>query len=454
MLADEYTSSGSPSFTNAGSITGTGTQSGVYAVSLSSVNRFENSGTVTASQNGVSFSTQGTFVNSGTITATGTAVSLFGPNFNNSGTIRSTGGIGAILSGSSGSTSTNSGRIEGASAGLQLSSSLTNSGTITATGTGVFIGSYGSLTNAAGGIVTGGTRAIAPNGNFSVFNARIANAGTINGDVSFGSSSSSSYYGNNNAYYALAGGVLNGNLTLTSGDLLIAEATGTTGNRFAGITGTVSGTNAGLRLRVRTDTTATLPTTSQFTTVGYELFDKAALTLTGAASTRPLYLSGQGTVDLTADIASTAGSVIQLTTRSQAPGETYAANALTVTSRGALSLAVSSSDVYGAYAVSLGSDDSFTNAGTINVTDTRSNNYNTLAAISGGKSVTNDGTITLNGATGIQSARAVTNNGRIVQTTGGRAATGIGLHYAGKQRHDRGRGQRGRHGLFERHDRQ
>ncbi|RZI39348.1 hypothetical protein EGT07_29440, partial [Herbaspirillum sp. HC18] len=160
---DEYTSSGSPSFTNAGSITGTGTQSGVYAVSLSSVNRFENSGTVTASQNGVSFSTQGTFVNSGTITATGTAVSLFGPNFNNSGTIRSTGGIGAILSGSSGSTWTNSGRIEGASAGLQLSSSLTNSGTITATGTGVFIGSYGSLTNAAGGIVTGGTRAIAPN---------------------------------------------------------------------------------------------------------------------------------------------------------------------------------------------------------------------------------------------------------------------------------------------------
>ncbi|MDY0960278.1 autotransporter outer membrane beta-barrel domain-containing protein [Sphingomonas sp. CFBP8993] len=425
VLADEYTSSGSPSFTNAGSITGTGTQSGVYAVSLNSANRFENSGTVTASQNGVSFSSQGAFVNSGTITATGTAVSLFGPSFANSGTIRSTGGIGATLSGSSGSTWTNSGRIEGATAGLQLSSSLTNSGTITATGTGVFIGSYGSLTNAAGGIVTGGTRAIAPNGNLSVFNARIANAGTINGDVSFGSSSSSSYYGNNNAYYALAGGVLNGNLTLTSGDLLVAEATGTSGNRFAGITGTVSGTNAGLRLRVRTDTTATLPTASQFTTVGYELFDKAALTLTGAASTRPLYLSGQGSVDLTADIASTAGSVIQLTTRSVAPGETYAANALTVTSRGALSLAVSSTDVYGAYAVSLGSDDSFTNAGTISVTDTRSNNYYTLAAISGGKTVVNDGTITLNGATGIQSARAITNNGRIVQAVGGRAATGV-----------------------------
>jgi len=425
VLADDYSSSGSPSVTNSGTITGTGTQSGTFAVSMNYVNRFENSGTVTASQNGVAFSSQGAFVNSGTITATGTAVSLFGPSFSNSGTIRSTGGIGATLSGSSGSTWTNSGRIEGATAGLQLSSSLTNSGTITATGTGVFIGSYGNLTNAAGGIVSGGTRAIAPNGNFSVFNARIANAGTINGDVTFGSSSSSSYYGNNNAYYALAGGVLNGNLTLTSGDLLVAEMTGTSGNRFAGITGTVSGTNAGLRLRVRTDTSATLPTATMFTTVGYELFDKAALTLTGAASTRPLYLSGQGSVDLTADIASTAGSVLQLTTRSVAPGETYAANALTVTSRGALSLAVSSSDVYNAYAVSLGSDDSFTNAGTISVTDTRSNNYYALAAISGGKTVVNDGTITLNGATGFQSARAVTNNGRIVQAAGGRAATGV-----------------------------
>lgn len=425
VLADDYSSSGSPSVTNSGTITGTGTQSGTFAVSMNYVNRFENSGTVTASQNGVAFSSQGAFVNSGTITATGTAVSLFGPSFSNSGTIRSTGGIGATLSGSSGSTWTNTGRIEGATAGLQLSSSLTNSGTITATGTGVFIGSYGNLTNAAGGIVSGGTRAIAPNGNFSVFNARIANAGTINGDVTFGSSSSSSYYGNNNAYYALAGGVLNGNLTLTSGDLLVAEMTGTSGNRFAGITGTVSGTNAGLRLRVRTDTSATLPTATMFTTVGYELFDKAALTLTGAASTRPLYLSGQGSVDLTADIASTAGSVLQLTTRSVAPGETYAANALTVTSRGALSLAVSSSDVYNAYAVSLGSDDSFTNAGTISVTDTRSNNYYALAAISGGKTVVNDGTITLNGATGFQSARAVTNNGRIVQAAGGRAATGV-----------------------------
>lgn len=425
VLTDEYSSSGSPGFTNAGSIAGTVTQTGGFIVALSSVNRFENSGTVTATGNGVSSSSNGAFVNSGTITATGTAVSLFGPSFTNSGTIRSTGGIGATLSGSYGSTWTNSGRIEGTTAGLQLSSGLTNSGTITATGTGVFISYYGSLTNAAGGVVTGGTRAIAPNGNFAVSNASIANAGTINGDVTFGPSSSGSFYGNNNTYYALAGGVLNGNLTLSNGDLLVAEMTGTSGNRFAGITGTVSGASAGLRLRVRSDATATLPATTSFATVGYELFDKAALTLTGTGASRPLTLAGQGTVDLTADIATTTGPAITATSRSVAPGETYAANALTVTSRGALSLAVSSTNVYSTYAVSLGSDDGFTNAGTISVTDTRSNNYNALAAISGGKTVTNDGTITLDGAIGIRYAQTVTNSGRIVQATGGRAATGV-----------------------------
>ena len=425
ILSDEFGSQGYPSITNAGSITGTANPNGGFIVSLGSVNRFENSGKVSATGNGVSFSSNGPFFNSGTITATGTAVSLFGPSFANSGTIRSTAGIAVTLSGSYGSDWTNSGRIEGTTAGLQLSSGLTNSGTITATGTGVFISYYGSLTNAAGGVVTGGTRAIAPNGNFAVSNASIANAGTINGDVTFGPSSSGSFYGNNNTYYALAGGVLNGNLTLSNGDLLVAEMTGTSGNRFAGITGTVSGASAGLRLRVRSDATATLPATTSFATIGYELFDKAALTLTGTGASRPLTLAGQGTVDLTADIATTTGPAITATSRSVAPGETYAANALTVTSRGALSLAVSSTNVYSTYAVSLGSDDGFTNAGTISVTDTRSNNYNALAAISGGKTVTNDGTITLDGAIGIRYAQTVTNSGRIVQATGGRAATGV-----------------------------
>jgi hypothetical protein len=425
LLSDEFGSSGSPSVTNAGSITGTTTQSGGFIVQLGSVNRFENSGTVAATGNGISFSSQGAFVNSGTITATRTAVSLFGPSFANSGTIRSTGGIAVTLSGSYGSTWTNSGRIEGTIAGLQLSSGLTNSGTITATGTGVFIDSYGQLNNQAGGVITGGTRGIGTSGNFTVSNARIANAGTINGNVTFGTSSFDSYYGNNNAYYALAGGVLNGNLTLSKGDMLVAEMAGSSGDRFAGITGTVSGAQANLRLRVRSDASATLPTSAAFATVGYELFDKAALTLTGTDAGRPLTLAGQGTVDLTADIAATTGPAISVTSRTVAPGETYADNALTVTSRGTLSLTASDANSYPGYAVSLGSGDGFVNAGTITVRDARTPVYSQIAAISGGKSVTNDGTITLDGATGIRSAQSVTNTGRIVQAAGGRAATGI-----------------------------
>jgi hypothetical protein len=424
VLSDEYTSSGSPGFTNAGTITGTGTQSGTFAVSLNYVNRFENSGTITASQNGVASGSNGAFVNSGTITATGTAVSLFGPSFANSGTIRSTGGIGASLSGSSGSSWTNSGRIEGKTAGLQLSGGLTNSGTITATGTGVFIGYYGDLTNQAGGVITGGTRAIGPNGNFTVSGARIANAGTINGDVIFGPASTG-FYPNNNSYIALPGGMLNGNLILSSGDLFVTELAGTSGGRYAGVSGTVSGSNAALRLRVRTDTSTTLPVDARFASVGYDLFDKAVLTLTGAAFSRPVTFAGQGSVDLSADIGTTTGPVIQVVSPVLSASDTYAENALTITSRGALSLTVSDANSYPGSAVSLGAPNSFTNAGTITVGDTRTPSYSQVAAISGGKSVTNDGTITLAGAIGIRGAQGITNTGRIVQAAGGRAATGV-----------------------------
>lgn len=406
LLLDDYSSSDSPSVTNAGSITGTANANGGYLVQLGYAKRFENSGTVTSTGNGVSFSAQGAFVNSGTITATGTAVSLFGPNFANSGTIRSTGGIGAILSGSSGSTWINSGRIEGATAGLQLSSSLTNSGTITATGTGVFIGYYGSLNNQAGGVITGGTRGIAPNGNFAVFNARIANAGTINGDVTFGPSRSGGS-NNRNVYFALPGGVLNGNLTLSNGDLLIVDITEVSGNRITGITGTVSGTTAGLRLRVRNDIAATLPTGGPLTTMGYDLFDKATLTLTGTASTPPLSFAGQGTVDLTGDIAATNGPAITTISRTVAPGETYADNALTITSRGAVSMTATDQYTYPGAVVRLNRSDTFTNAGTITVNDQRANAYAFIPGISGGKTVTNSGSIvqaangkTVDGVTG------------------------------------------------------
>ncbi|MDR6144238.1 hypothetical protein QE363_000031 [Sphingomonas sp. SORGH_AS870] len=423
VLADEYASYSAAIVKNAGSISGTGSQVDSFAVSLGSVKSFENSGTITATMGGLSFSSQGTAVNSGTITAGGTAVSLIG-SFTNSGTIRSTGGIGAILSASSGATQTNSGRIEGATAGVQLSSSLNNSGTITATGTGLFINAYGRLNNQAGGVVTGGTRGIGPNGNFTVFSAEIANAGTINGSVTFGGTSSDYFYGTN-IYYALPGGILNGDLTLSNSDLLVAELAGTSGDRFAGINGTVSGSGAGLRLRVRNDTSTTLPTSTTFAKVGYELFDKATLTLTGTPSGRALTLAGQGTVDVTADIATTMGAAISTLSRTTAPGESYAANALTIISRGTLSLVPANTNLYLGGVVLLGSTDIFTNIGTIAASGRATNGYNPIAAISGGKTVTNQGTITLDGAVGAQGVQSLTNSGRIVQATNGRAATGV-----------------------------
>jgi hypothetical protein len=70
------------------------------------------------------------------------------------------------------------------------------------------------IDNRAGGVVSGGARAIGPaTGAFSsIFNVTVLNAGTINGDVSLASSGSGS--STQNRFFAERGGVLNGNLAL------------------------------------------------------------------------------------------------------------------------------------------------------------------------------------------------------------------------------------------------
>jgi hypothetical protein len=415
-----------PSFVNAGTIRTTAASTGVFAVDMGyDANRFENSGTITAAGAGVAFNSQGTFVNSGTITAAGTAVSRFGPSFDNSGTILSTGGIGANLSGSSGANWVNSGRIEGATIGAQVGSSLVNSGTITSADTGVFLTSYGSLYNRAGGVVTGGRFAIS--GQETLFNVTIANAGTINGDVNLPGSGTPGDSYNGNRYFALAGGVVNGNLTLASSDTLIADLA--TAGRFAGVTGTVTGNGAQLRYRVRADATAPLGAQADFSRVGYELYDGAALTLTGTTA-QPLTLAGTGSVDLSANITATSGQpAIAVGTILTAPGEAYPAPgttpaALAITSRGVLTLARADSFGYPYAAVLLGSGDSFTNAGTISVTDAPTV-YDMISAITGGESIVNTGSISLGGATGVAFARTLTNSGSIAQVAGARAATGV-----------------------------
>lgn len=136
-------------------------------------------------------------------------------------------------------------------------------------------------------------------------------------------------------------------------------------------------------------------------------------------------LMGQGSVDLTADIATTTSPAIQTASRLLPSGETESGSALTITSRGALSLTASNANFYPGSAVSLSENDAFANAGTITVLERRASVFGQIGAISGGKSVTNDGTITLDGAIGIQNARKLTNTGRIVQAAGSLAATGI-----------------------------
>ena len=423
VLQAEY-GNGSPSFVNAGSIDSMGGQSGTYAVAMGSTVRVDNSGSITAVRNGVSVSS-GAFTSSGTITAGGTAVNMFGlGTFANSGTIRSTGGTGAVLSGSSYSDWTNSGRIEGAT-GVELSGGMTNSGTIAATGTGVVLSSRSQLRNLAGAVISGGTRAIGPEATFGTpSNLVVSNAGTINGDVSFGTNTRPDYY-NGSFYFALSGGVLNGNLTLAAGDTLVTELTGSEGNRYAGITGSVFGANTALRYRVRSDATAAFTTGGSFATVGYELYDKAALTLTGSGASRTLTVAGEGSLDLAADISTTNSSALATARRSAAPGESYIENALTITNRGNVSLTVTDANLYGAASVQIGSADGFTNSGTILARDQRALINRTTAAISGGKTVANSGTITLDGTIGIRGGQAVTNIGSILQMANGRAAIGL-----------------------------
>ncbi|MGK6317933.1 autotransporter outer membrane beta-barrel domain-containing protein [Sphingomonas sp. DT-204] len=416
---------GTPTVINAGTIISGATAAGTYGVDLWNISRFENSGTVTAAGDGISYTSQGAFVNSGTITAAGTALSLHGPSFNNSGTIRSTAGIGAALSGSFGSSWVNTGRIEGAVAGVKLSSALANSGLITSPATAVLLDWNGVLHNRADGVVTGGTRAIGPGNATSLIGATVVNAGTINGDVVLQTPPFT--YPTGNRFFALPGGVLNGNLTLGWGDMLITELAGSGAGTYAGITGTVSGADAVLRYRVFGDAATTAGAPAMFASVGYDLYDDATLTLTqGSAPAQSLLFAGKGSVDVTADVTVGGSPAISTTSIVRAPGETDVQNALAITSRGALTLSHVDGAPYPYAAVTIGGDDSFTNAGTLTVVDSASTIYSTIAAISGGKRVINDGTILLGATTGIQWALGIVNTGTITQVAGTRRATGIG----------------------------
>lgn len=430
----DYAFDSSASFRNEGSITATLPSSFNQAGLRLSSNSLTNTGQI-AANNGIGVSmSYNPVINTGTITASGTGVDIFDGVLTNSGSIVSTGGAGINLFGNVGYTASNGGTIFGATAGAITNIYLTNTGTISSPGVGVNVQPYGFLINAANGVVNGGTGgAVTVNS----FNAGVANAGTINGDVAvngFGGSN----FSNSLVYIAQAGGTLNGNLTMTSGTL-VTDLVNTGPGQFAGINGTVTAdSNSAFRYAVAVNASAILSAgnVGAFGSVGYQMSNGAALTLFAPASqvrTQEISLSGNGSVEIDANIAVSGSPAIRSTNSIIYPGAPIVADGLSIVSRGILStVAVQNNDSYyylGA-AISLSANDSFTNAGTISITDHIG--YNT-AGIYGGKTVTNSGQIMLDGGVGIGGLSyygepsIINNTGSITQVAGGTSALGVAL---------------------------
>lgn len=413
-------------FRNDGSITSTtaGTTPAIYMVTGS----INNTGSISATGNAVQLFAGNSFTNSGTITAGGTAASVYAnSSFANSGTIRSTGGTGlSLMFSCTCSTGTNSGTIAGAGVGLSLlAGTLVNTGTITASGTAALLNSYASIDNRAGGVISGSGTAIAMNSG-SAFYVNVYNAGTINGNVNI-ATTSSFIIGTGNSYVSAAGGVLNGNLTLGTGDKLVTTLTGAGTSGYAGINGTVYANNSVLRYDVATDGSDTLANHAGFSTVGYQVGSGATLTL-GTSGTwgSTVNLAGTGNVVLNGSVATTNASALATTSVIQA-GTSVPDTTLTITNNGTLSSTRNSTSSYvgtvtlPTYVSSGSTGTSFINNGTISFTDT-TGSASVYAAVTG-YNVVNNGTISATGgagavATKLTNTGSITSNGDAVQLNG------------------------------------
>lgn len=407
------------SFRNEGTITGSSVAADQAAVQLAGTSFVNASGAAVTSNAGGVVMFSGTLNNAGTITASNTAVSMPSAVLNNSGTIISTGGIGAALNGYQ--ASSNSGIIRGATVGASTGVTLNNSGVISSAGLGVQVLSYGYLVNAPQGVVNGGTDGAVT----AYYGAGVANAGTINGNVSIDTAGT---------YFALAGGVLNGDLGLGAGATLVTNLVNSPPGLFAGTTGTVTADpSATLRYAVNADASATLATgnAGPFSSVGYQIGNGAKLTLSdavGQVRTQTLVLAGNGSVDLDDTISVVDAPAIRSVTPITYPGAPTETAALAITSRGSIAVTRAvNSTVYSVFGVSLNSSDSFTNFGTIALTDPAATGPFITIAIAGGSSVTNAGSILLDGGTGITnfSSATVVNSGNITQVDGGAKSNGI-----------------------------
>ncbi|MBI1682771.1 autotransporter outer membrane beta-barrel domain-containing protein [Caulobacter hibisci] len=418
-----YTSGMRLNFTNSGDITaqlsipsGSGPYlPSAYAVYLRGAAKFVNSGTIQGLNGNGAYVVQDystdTFLNSGSIIGSAYGLTVSGL-FTNEGLIRSTDGVAVLLDlgggVTRGKTSTNTGRIEGVTSGVTMSSvTLVNNGVITASnGAGVAPGYYSTVDNGADGVIAGTTGSIAAG-----YNVIVRNAGTLNGDVNL----AASYYDTSSDVFWDAGGTLNGSLLLGGGDDYFVTDLGRIKNgKFVGVTGLVdAGAGADtLVLRIATDTKATLGAIAGFEKLALTLADdaKATIAIDGVLNSS-LATSGAGTLDLTADIATsdsilTVNGPLELSTQGVSYGAT---SQLSVISRGALSVNQSVAG-YWTRAIQLTSGATFENAGSLTVSG--------AIAITGGDKVVNSGTIALSNAAGLYDAKTFVNTGSLTQTAG------------------------------------
>ena len=434
-----YSPNGGLDFTNNGQITSTfapvggsdPTNAG-YAVSLSMADKVLNSGTIVAVGGGglsaaFNYGTTG-LVNTGSITADGTALYVQQAPLNNSGTVRSIQGVGV---GTGGGTINNSGAIQGGTVAVLTNDWLINTGTISApNGIGVDPGTYGFVDNRAGGVITG-ARSVAFR-SYGGGQARVLNAGTLNGDVYLKSVQDyADQY--SNLVYSDKGGTLNGSLTFGIGwDTVVTDLSRYQDGRFTGVTGTVdAGGGSGmdtLVLRLNEDATRTLALPTSFEAFALDLSDDVKVSLTFSSPlTNTLSITGKGELDLTADISTTNDYLLNFFGRSAASveqgGYDPATGPLSVISRGALTVTQSNA-YYAADGVVLSDGSTFENAGVLTV-----NGYgdgSAPTAIRGSGEIINSGSILLSNAVGVTDTfKLFTNTGVLKQVDGGGRSIGV-----------------------------
>lgn len=310
--------------------------------------------------------------------------------------------------------------------------SVTNSGVIHSTGADAIDLSYYynpvSITNMVGGqIISDTAYAI----NSSAYTTNVYNYGMITGNIGLGSYGSNlienhgtingnvnlgTYYYASPSVFADMGGQLNGNLFFGgSNSTYITDISNYTGSGFSNVSGTISGTNLTLQLRIGTDTTAKVAFAPNFTNIGYLLSNNATLTLgSDSPLTKTLVLEGTGRVDLTADLNAT--DTVALTAGMANGVNSSDPSTLSIVSHGNMSLAQVYN--YSSTGVQLSNTTRFENAGNI----TASGNF---AAINGGDVVINSGMISLNNASAVLGATTVLNSGSIVQAVNGQNSYGL-----------------------------